>query len=167
MTYPQEARDGFYSQEQSDAAGWLLLVEHPQLGVFLRFTTIQGPRDTDGIYKLPIGDDVWLYAPFAIQPPGEGPDFTPGRLRVPDLDFLISRALDPLETPLKMTIIPVLKSDPTIQIWEPVAGLEWRNISGNPPMIEGDLAWPDRSISPWPVDRMRLSKYRAMKMALG
>lgn len=168
--YPQAARDAFYPQEQTDTTACLLLVEHVQLGAPLRFTDLQGPYDlTDKVYKLTVSGNDWLWAPFSLQRPGEGPDPSPSaKLRVPDLDKIISRALDFADTPFKLTMTFVLKSDPTQQIGDPIGGAEWRNIHGMPGTntIEGDLVWRDSETSPWPADRTRIDENRAMAMAL-
>lgn len=164
----QAFRDKFYLPESDDDCACLLLIEGSTFDP-LRLTNLMGPFDADSntFVSIIAGQD-WIWVPFDIEPPGEGPQRSRGRLSVPDITRRIGRAINLLSSRPSITITFVLRSDPTIIVRGPYGNLQLINFQGSheTSMIQADIIHKVLDTENFPKDRIEPRKYRAIARSM-
>ena len=149
----QRFRDAAYPADTSEAFVYLVEIDHPSLPVPIRLTTSE--RDLELA-----GGEIYVAAPFELEPPGQVEDDPRGRIVVPNVDQRIGAAINSISTPATVTITQVLESDPDVVVFS-FGELELQDVRGNAAAFEGALGYTHLATEPWPSDIIGPDKYRA------
>lgn len=163
VTDVQTLRDRAYPPHTNDAFGVLIEITHPSLPEPVRLTNLEVDVDEDRqIHTLTAQGHEWIAAAIDVTPPGQSEDEPQGSMTTPNSDRRIGRALKTLRTAAKVTITPVLTSNPEVSLAEPYRNLELRNVETNVMEVSGDLIVTQLETEPFCQETVNESRFPAV-----
>jgi hypothetical protein len=166
----QLLREHAYPRADGEVFGHLVAIEHASLvglegmedGV-IRVTDIEGTFDADlESFVLEAQGETWYSMPFDVVPPGQSEEEPEGSLVVPNIDRKVGAAVRAIRTAARVTVTPVLLSNPEVSMCEPYRRMELRNIETDVERAEGQLLYTSLETEPFCQEAITESRFPAV-----